>query len=57
MFGLGDNMGDLRAASYQLDVFLPIDLFIIDLGGGLKGTPKGQKVKPAQVASAPMRRF
>jgi pyruvate,water dikinase len=55
MFGLGDQMGDFRAASYQLDVFLPIDLFIIDLGGGFKGTPKGQKVKPAQVASAPMR--
>ena len=55
MFGLGDQMGDFRAASYQLDVYLPIDLFIIDLGGGFKGTPKGQKVKPAQVASAPMR--
>jgi len=38
-----------------MDVYLPIDLFIIDLGGGFKGTPKGQKVKPAQVASTPMR--
>ena len=55
MFGLGDQLGDFRAASYQLDVYLPIDLFIIDLGGGFKATPKGQKVKPAQVASAPMR--
>jgi pyruvate,water dikinase len=55
MFGLGDQLGDFRAASYQLDVYLPIDLFIIDLGGGFKGTPKGQKVKPAQVVSAPMR--
>ena len=53
MFGLGDQLGDFRAASYQLDVYLPIDLFIIDLGGGFKGTPKGQKVKPAQVASGP----
>jgi pyruvate,water dikinase len=55
MFGLGDQLGDFRAASYQLDVYLPIDLFIIDLGGGFKATPKGRKVKPAQVASAPMR--
>ncbi len=55
MFGLGEQLGDFRAASYQLDVYLPIDLFIIDLGGGFKATPKGQKVKPAQVASAPMR--
>ncbi len=43
MFGLGTEMGDLRAASYQLDVFLPIDLFIIDLGGGVKAAPKGQQ--------------
>ncbi len=55
MFGLGEQLGDFRAASYQLDVYLPIDLFIIDLGGGFKATPKSRKVKPAQVASAPMR--
>jgi pyruvate, water dikinase len=54
MFGLGEQLGDFRAASYQLDVFLPIDLFIIDLGGGFKTAPKGRMVKAAQVASAPM---
>ncbi|HOV85088.1 MAG TPA: PEP/pyruvate-binding domain-containing protein [Syntrophobacteraceae bacterium] len=53
MFQLGDNVGDLRGASFQLDVFLPVDLYIIDLGGGLKSPAKGGKVKPSQVASAP----
>jgi pyruvate,water dikinase len=55
MFGLGGQLGDFRAASFQLDVFLPIDLFIIDLGGGLKNPPKGRKVKPSHVSSVPMK--
>ncbi len=55
MFMLGDNVGDLRAASYHLDVFLPIDLYIIDLGGGLEGTPSQRKVKRAQVVSVPLK--
>ena len=55
MFMLSDNVGDLRAASYHLDVFLPIDLYIIDLGGGLEGTPQQRKVKRAQVTSVPLK--
>jgi pyruvate,water dikinase len=54
MFLLGDNVGDLRASSYQLDVFLPIDLYLIDLGGGLDGTPSHRKVKRSQIASVPL---
>lgn len=54
MFMLGENVGDLRGGSYQLDVFLPIDLYIIDLGGGLKVNFKERKVKPAQIISVPM---
>jgi len=54
MFMLGDNVGDLRASSYQLDVSLPIDLYVIDLGGGIAGTPKQRKVKRAQIASVPL---
>jgi pyruvate,water dikinase len=54
MFGMGEKLGDFRAASYQLDVFLPIDVYIVDLGGGLKEIPKGNKVKPSQIASVPM---
>jgi pyruvate,water dikinase len=54
MFGMGETLGDFRTASYQLDVFLPIDLYIIDLGGGLREIPKGRKVKRSQIASVPL---
>jgi len=54
MFMLGDNVGDLRASSYYLDIFLPIDLYVLDLGGGLSGTPKKRKIKRADIASAPL---
>jgi pyruvate, water dikinase len=53
MFRLGENVGDLRGASCQLDIFLPIDLYIIDLGGGLKGIPKDRKVKRSHITSVP----
>lgn len=54
MFMMGDNVGDLRGAAYKLDVFLPIDLYIVDLGGGVTGTPKHQKLKRSQIASMPL---
>jgi len=55
MFMLGENVGDLRGVSYQLDVFLPIDLYIVDLGGGLRGASEKRKVKPSHIASPPFR--
>ncbi len=54
MFLLGERVGDLRASGYSLDIFLPIDLYLIDLGGGLKGTPKKGKVKRSQIQSIPL---
>jgi len=54
MFMMGDNVGDLRGAAYKLDIFLPIDLYIVDLGGGIKGTPKHKKVKRSQISSVPL---
>jgi len=54
MFMMGDNVGDLRGAAYKLDVFLPIDIYVFDLGGGIDGTPKHGKVKRSQIASVPM---
>jgi pyruvate,water dikinase len=54
MFMLGDNAGDLRGAGFKLDIFLPIDLYIIDLGGGLKETPEQRKLKRSQIASVPL---
>ncbi len=55
MFGLGERLGDMRPQSYLLDVFLPIDLYVLDLGGGLRETPKGRRLKPSQIASLPLR--
>ena len=39
---MGQELGDLRPASHQLDVFLPIDLYVIDLGGGIGARPAGR---------------
>ena len=54
MFILGEQLGDLRASSYHLDVFLPIDLYLIDLGGGVEGVPKQGKIKRSQISSVPL---
>jgi pyruvate, water dikinase len=54
MFRMGQGLGDLRHVSYQLDVFLPIDLYIIDLGGGLAPPRHGNKVKSGDVTSVPL---
>jgi len=54
MFTMGDNVGDLRGGGYKLDVFLPIDLYVVDLGGGLKETPKHRKLKRSHIASVPL---
>ncbi len=35
MFRMGEHLGDLRGVSSHLDVFLPIDLYVIDLGDGI----------------------
>jgi pyruvate, water dikinase len=53
MFMMADNVGDLKGGGYKLDVFLPIDLYIIDLGGGLKETPRQRTLKRSQIASMP----
>ncbi|MHB8123561.1 MAG: PEP/pyruvate-binding domain-containing protein [Desulfuromonadaceae bacterium] len=54
MFMMGENVGDLRGTAYKLDVFLPIDIYVVDLGGGIHGTPKHRKLKRSQIASVPM---
>lgn len=53
MFMLGDNVGDLKEAGCKLEVPLPIDLYIVDLGGGIKTRSKGTGIKPSQITSAP----
>jgi pyruvate,water dikinase len=54
MFTMGSNVGDLRTSAYHLDIFLPIDLYLIDLGGGLADTHGNRKVKRSQVISVPL---
>ncbi|MBA4366876.1 MAG: hypothetical protein C0403_04480 [Desulfobacterium sp.] len=54
MFMMGSNVGDLRTSAYHLDVFLPIDLYLIDLGGGIADTHGSRKVKRSQVISTPL---
>jgi pyruvate,water dikinase len=55
MFRMGEGMGDLRGVSSPLDVFLPIDLYIIDLGDGINAPPGTRRLKPAHVVSAPLK--
>lgn len=55
MFQMGEGMGDLRGVSTVLDVFLPIDLYIIDLGEGIDAPPGTKRLKPAHVVSAPLK--
>jgi len=54
MFMMGDNVGDLRAVGYKLEVFLPVDLYVVDLGGGLKELLGQRKLKRSQIASVPL---
>ena len=54
MFMMGDNVGDLRGVGYKLDVFLPIDLYIVDLGGGIREKPRNRKLKRSQISSVPL---
>jgi pyruvate,water dikinase len=55
MFRMGEGMGDLRGVSTVLDVFLPIDLYIIDLGDGINAPPGTKRLKPAHVVSTPLK--
>jgi pyruvate,water dikinase len=54
MFRLGESLGDLRSAAFFLDVFLPVDLYIVDLGGGIADGARESRVKPADVVSVPL---
>jgi pyruvate,water dikinase len=55
MFRMGEGMGDLRGVSTVLDVFLPIDLYVIDLGEGVDAPPGTRRLKVAHVVSAPLK--
>jgi len=54
MFRLGDLTVEQTGAARRLAASLPLDLYVIDLGGGLRDVAPGQgAVLPEQVASVP----
>ena len=53
MFRISDRASDAGAVSCQLKARLPIDLHLIDLGGGLRDVD-GPYVYPDQIVSAPL---
>ncbi len=54
MFRLGESIDDVRQVAYYLDVFLPVDLYIIDVGGGVSDSVRENRIKPSQITSAPL---
>jgi pyruvate,water dikinase len=54
MFRLGESIDDVRQVAYYLDVFLPVDLYIIDVGGGVAESVRDNRIKPSQITSAPL---
>jgi pyruvate,water dikinase len=54
MFRLGESIDDVRQVAYYLDVFLPVDLYIIDVGGGVEDSLCNNRIKPNQITSAPL---
>jgi len=54
MFRTGEDLGGMKEVCYFLDVFLPIDLYIIDLGGGIASGLTSRKVRPVHITSVPL---
>jgi len=56
LFQIGDLVSAKGSLSLKLSAPLPIDLYLIDLGDGLKDvSARASKVKPEQIASAPFK--
>ncbi|HLD48066.1 MAG TPA: PEP/pyruvate-binding domain-containing protein, partial [Desulfobaccales bacterium] len=56
MFKISDLVSAREGYALKLDAAIPLDLYLIDLGGGLEGAgPDAQKVTPDQVASVPLK--
>jgi pyruvate,water dikinase len=55
MFKISDLVSTRQGYALKLDAPIPLDLYLIDLGGGLAGAdPRAPKVTPGQVASVPL---
>jgi len=56
MFKVSDLAADRGEGALKLDAPIPLDLYIIDLGGGLTGVPPGAtKVTMENIASVPLK--
>jgi pyruvate,water dikinase len=55
MFKISDLVSAREGYALKLDAPIPLDLYLIDLGGGLAGVdPSAHKVTPDQVVSVPL---
>lgn len=57
MFKISSVLGGREGAAVKLDAPLPIDLYIIDLGGGLNSGAEAAKIKPDVITSIPFNAF
>jgi len=56
MFHISDVLSDEKHGAIKLDVPIPLDLYVIDLGGGLNiGSETARKVKVDAILSAPFK--
>jgi pyruvate, water dikinase len=56
MFKISDLVSAREGYAAKLSAPIPLDLYVIDLGGGFTGVPANtRKVTPEQIASAPFR--
>jgi pyruvate,water dikinase len=54
MFKISDLAADRSEGALKLDAIIPLDLYLIDLGGGLTGVSREDtRVKPENIASVP----
>jgi pyruvate,water dikinase len=58
MFHLGDRARSSRAHSFRLEAHLPLEVRVLDLGGGIaRAAGTGDSVRPSDIVSVPMQAF
>lgn len=57
MFKISNVLSGQEGVAVKLNASLPIDLYIIDLGGGIKQGVEATKVKPDVITSIPFKAF
>ena len=57
MFKISDVLSGQEGIAVKLNASLPLDLYVIDLGGGLKSGVEAPKVKPDDITSIPFKAF